>query len=56
MYTLDFFGRVKQASVKNFQLIKKGDVHDKIYFQFGKVAKDIFAVDFTAPLTPLLAF
>eukprot|EP00948_MAST-09A_sp_MAST-9A-sp1_P000022 g22.t1 len=65
-YRLHFNGRVKEASVKNFQLISKEDVGrkksmqlkytDNIMMQFGKIAKDKFHCDFKKPLSPLLAF
>ncbi|CAD8043287.1 unnamed protein product [Paramecium primaurelia] len=56
IYTLDFFGRVKQASVKNTQLIMKNDTKDLIYFQLGKVNDQQFNLDFMSPFSPLLAF
>ncbi|CAD8135125.1 unnamed protein product [Paramecium pentaurelia] len=56
IYTLDFFGRVKQASVKNTQLIMKNDIKDLIYFQLGKVNDQQFNLDFMSPFSPLLAF
>ncbi|CAD8133852.1 unnamed protein product [Paramecium pentaurelia] len=55
LYTLDFFGRVKKASVKNFQLVLKGEEKDLIYVQFGKIDKDQFHLDFMSPLSPLIA-
>ncbi|CAK70865.1 unnamed protein product (macronuclear) [Paramecium tetraurelia] len=55
LYTLDFFGRVKKASVKNFQLVLKGEERDLIYVQFGKIDKDQFHLDFMSPLSPLVA-
>ncbi|KAH9280932.1 Tubby -like protein [Echinococcus granulosus] len=54
-YVLNFHGRVTQASVKNFQLIDNGD-ESTILMQFGRVASDIFTMDYTYPLTALQAF
>mmetsp|Transcript_9412 Transcript_9412/g.23849 ORF Transcript_9412/g.23849 Transcript_9412/m.23849 type:complete len:386 (-) Transcript_9412:19-1176(-) len=54
-YALPFFGRVKLASAKNFQLVVDGN-RDNIFFIFGKVQKDVFALDFRNPLSPLDAF
>ena len=54
-YVLPFFGRVKLASAKNFQLIADGD-KDNILLLFGKVKKDHFSLDFRHPLTLLDAF
>ncbi|CAD8106911.1 unnamed protein product [Paramecium sonneborni] len=54
-YTLDFFGRVKKPSIKNFQLVLKNDDKDIIYAQFGKVNKNHFNLDFMSPLSPLIA-
>merc|ERR1719146_38767 len=44
-YALPFFGRVKKASAKNFQL-SVGQDANTIYLMFGKVTKDVFALDF----------
>uniref|UniRef100_A0A0G4GA43 Tubby C-terminal domain-containing protein n=1 Tax=Chromera velia CCMP2878 TaxID=1169474 RepID=A0A0G4GA43_9ALVE len=54
-YALPFFGRVKLASAKNFQLMMNGNPND-IILMFGKVSKDVFALDFRHPLTQLDAF
>eukprot|EP00919_Chromeraceae_sp_WS-2016_P056171 GHVR01133347.1.p1 GENE.GHVR01133347.1~~GHVR01133347.1.p1 ORF type:complete len:151 (-),score=42.52 GHVR01133347.1:120-572(-) len=54
-YALPFFGRVKLASAKNFQLVSF-DSTDDIMLMFGKISKDEFALDFRHPLTPLDAF
>eukprot|EP00668_Euglena_longa_P016043 GGOE01020242.1.p1 GENE.GGOE01020242.1~~GGOE01020242.1.p1 ORF type:complete len:422 (+),score=125.10 GGOE01020242.1:165-1268(+) len=53
-FVLDFNGRVKRSSVKNFQL--KEDGKPPILMQFGKVSKDEFIVDFQHPFNALQAF
>merc|ERR1712159_707096 len=59
-YLLSFGGRITKASVKNFQLIEKlgpSSTSAEITLQFGRrQAKDIFALDFQYPLSPLQAF
>lgn len=54
-YVLNFHGRVTQASVKNFQVIHENDP-DYIVMQFGRVADDVFTMDFNYPLCALQAF
>jgi len=54
-YVLNFHGRVTQASVKNFQVVHEND-QDYIVMQFGRVADDIFTMDFNYPLCALQAF
>ena len=54
-YVLNFSGRVTQASVKNFQLVSPDDL-ETVVLQFGRVAKDVFTMDFQWPLSPLQAF
>lgn len=54
-YRLNFNGRVKLPSVKNFQLVAKDDIDDVIC-QFGKVAEDVFHLDFKAPMNAYQAF
>ncbi len=49
-WCLNFRGRVKLASVKNFQLVKDGDEEAKVSMQFGKFDKDLFILDFN-PMT-----
>ena len=48
-WCLDFGGRVKCASVKNFQLVSKDDP-EEIILQFGKVDADVFTMDFRPKL------
>jgi tubby and related proteins len=58
-WTMDFHGRVKLASKKNFQLIdvgKGGGTSDEeTLMLFGKVTKDIFSLDYKAPMTVIQA-
>ncbi|XP_023662835.2 tubby protein homolog isoform X2 [Paramormyrops kingsleyae] len=54
-YVLNFHGRVTQASVKNFQIIHNNDP-DYIVMQFGRVAEDIFTMDYSYPMCALQAF
>ncbi|KAF1772453.1 Tubby C-terminal-like domain [Phytophthora cactorum] len=46
-YCLDFGGRVSMASVKNFQLISSEDPSMGNILQFGRVADDMFTMDFS---------
>lgn len=56
-YTLDFKGRVKKASVKNFQLeIAEGESTGDINLQFGKNGENEFALDFKYPFSTIQAF
>ncbi|XP_076063997.1 tub domain-containing protein ktub [Oratosquilla oratoria] len=54
-YVLNFHGRVTQASVKNFQIVHENDV-DYIIMQFGRVAEDVFTMDYRYPMCALQAF
>ncbi|XP_008051154.2 tubby-related protein 3-like [Carlito syrichta] len=54
-YVLNFHGRVSQASVKNFQIVHESDP-DYIVMQFGRVADDVFTLDYNYPLCALQAF
>ncbi|KAK3858867.1 hypothetical protein Pcinc_034963, partial [Petrolisthes cinctipes] len=54
-YVLNFHGRVTQASVKNFQIVHESDV-DYIIMQFGRVAEDVFTMDYRYPMCALQAF
>ncbi|CAJ1363809.1 unnamed protein product [Effrenium voratum] len=53
-YALPFFGRVKKASAKNFQLVVNAD-QNTIFLMFGKISKDVFCLDFRGPISPLEA-
>ncbi|KAM0907217.1 hypothetical protein ACQ4PT_016264 [Festuca glaucescens] len=66
-WCLNFRGRVTIASVKNFQLIaasggaptpsQPGPVDpDKVILQFGKVARDMFTMDYRYPISAFQAF
>ncbi|KAJ1449089.1 P-loop containing nucleoside triphosphate hydrolase protein [Pelagophyceae sp. CCMP2097] len=58
-YSLDFRGRGKVASVKNFQLVVAsgdGNYGDDVVLQFCKVGANKFNLDYRAPFTPLTAF
>uniref|UniRef100_A0A8C1WVV0 Si:dkey-220f10.4 n=1 Tax=Cyprinus carpio TaxID=7962 RepID=A0A8C1WVV0_CYPCA len=54
-YVLNFHGRVTQASVKNFQIVHP-DNEDYIVMQFGRVAEDVFSMDYSFPMCALQAF
>ncbi|KAK9872111.1 hypothetical protein WA026_016155 [Henosepilachna vigintioctopunctata] len=54
-YVLNFLGRVTQASVKNFQIVHDSDA-EYVVMQFGRVAEDVFTMDFRYPLCALQAF
>jgi tubby-related protein 1 len=54
-YALNFNGRARIPSVKNFQLIHP-EQPDYIMMQYGKMDKDIFTLDIQFPLSPLQAF
>jgi len=54
-FVLNFGGRVKVASVKNFQLVERPD-SDHV-MQFGRIeGRHSFTVDFEWPLSPVQAF
>jgi len=54
-YCLNFYGRVKRASAKNFQIVYPDD-SDNILLQHGKVTRDEFNIDFREPLNFVTAF
>jgi len=59
-WCLNFRGRVKLASVKNFQLVLENanaDQEESIVMQFGKVDNDVFILDYNPKLmSPIQAF
>ena len=59
-WCLNFHGRVKLASVKNFQLVQEGagvGMDDPIAMQFGKIEENVFVLDFNPEmLSPVQAF
>ncbi|KAF8664793.1 hypothetical protein HU200_054517 [Digitaria exilis] len=63
-WCLNFRGRVTVASVKNFQLVAATQSpvpppapdQEKVILQFGKVAKDMFTMDYRYPLSAFQAF
>lgn len=70
VYLLDFNGRVKKKSMRNFQLMvkfiylfwikcfKRGNdsTEKKIIFQFGKVDKKTYILDYKEPFCEAQAF
>ncbi|TNN76425.1 Tubby-related protein 1 [Liparis tanakae] len=54
-HVLNFNGRVTQASIKNFQIVHSKDL-DYIVMQFGRIADDIFTLDFNYPMCAVQAF
>ncbi|XP_058619923.1 tubby-related protein 1 isoform X1 [Onychostoma macrolepis] len=54
-YVLNFSGRVTQASVKNFQIVHSKD-NSYIVMQFGRVADDMFTLDYNYPMCAVQAF
>lgn len=53
---MPFFGRATEASIKNFQLIKRSDRDEespRIALLFGKCSDDSFSLDYRSPLTAL---
>jgi hypothetical protein len=65
-WCLDFKGRVKEASDKNFQLVAAAAVgpshnvspakQEKIILQCGMIEKDIFFMDYSYPMSTFEAF
>jgi hypothetical protein len=49
------FSVVVQASVKNFQIVHESDT-DYIIMQFGRVAEDIFTMDYRCESRPKIAY
>ncbi|KAJ8428438.1 hypothetical protein Cgig2_003511 [Carnegiea gigantea] len=58
-WCLNFNGRASVASVKDFQLVaslENGSEHENVILQFGKVAKDVFTMDYHYPISAFQAF
>lgn len=59
-FVLDFHGRVKVASMKNFQLVTWDHHRDQkgtdLILSFGKIKEDVYALDFAFPLCAQGAF
>ena len=55
VFQLNFGGRVKVASIKNFQLVSP-EAPERVSIQFGKANDAEFALDFKAPYTAIQAF
>ncbi len=54
-YCLNFYGRVKKASARNFQLVFPDD-EDNIILQHGKINSNEFNIDYREPFNLLQAF
>jgi len=52
---LNFHGRVKLPSMKNFQVCDRAFVDD-VLMQFGRCGEDSFILDFKFPFSLLQAF
>ena len=66
-FVLNFQNRVREASVKNCQIVSPMDctvvivvsfvvVVDYIIMQFGRIGADSFSLDFKFPMTAVTAF
>lgn len=56
LFTLNFYDRVKEVSVKNFQLIEQNDKSRRVVVQFGKVDDNTYHLDYQYPFTLFQAF
>ena len=54
-YEASFTDRIKQASVRNFQLVLPAETGEEVLLQFGKSGKHRYSLDFSAPLAPVEA-
>ena len=54
-HMLNFFGRSKEASVKNFLLVDDYD-DSKVYMLMGKMSKHVFSMDVHYPMSLFQAF
>lgn len=55
-YVLNFLGRVRVASVKNFQIVQTDNVANETLLQFGRVSSTVFSMDVQWPLSIVQAF
>lgn len=55
-YVLNFLGRVRVASVKNFQIVQTDNVANETLLQFGRVSQTIFSMDVQWPFSIVQAF
>lgn len=55
-YELQFHGRAKLASARNFQLVHRGGQRERPVLLYGKLDDDVFALDFAHPLSILQSF
>mmetsp|Transcript_4377 Transcript_4377/g.10896 ORF Transcript_4377/g.10896 Transcript_4377/m.10896 type:complete len:448 (-) Transcript_4377:270-1613(-) len=55
-YVLNFFGRVRVASVKNFQLTQDDNLASETSMQFGRVSSSSFSMDVQWPFSVVQAF
>jgi tubby-related protein 1 len=55
-YVLNFMGRVRIASVKNFQIVQQDNVANETLLQFGRVSSTVFSMDVQWPLSIVQAF
>jgi hypothetical protein len=55
-YLLNFMGRVRIASVQNFQIVQQDNVANETLLQFGRVSSTVFSMDVQWPLSIVQAF
>mmetsp|Transcript_10 Transcript_10/g.25 ORF Transcript_10/g.25 Transcript_10/m.25 type:complete len:421 (+) Transcript_10:131-1393(+) len=55
-YVLNFLGRVRVASVKNFQIVQTDNIANETLLQFGRVSQSIFSMDVQWPFSIVQAF
>eukprot|EP01071_Lankesteria_metandrocarpae_P006720 Lankesteria_metandrocarpae@DN4460_c0_g1_i1.p1 len=52
-FALPFYGRAREASARNFQLVERSGDTSTIYLMHGKISKDVFALDFRCPISDI---
>jgi len=55
-YVLNFLGRVRVASVKNFQIVQTDNLASETLLQFGRVSSTVFTQDVQWPFSIVQAF